>query len=206
MLTELKAHSLIQHNLSILRNKQTPAEAFRTASEAITQILMTEAARELPLEAEVMETPIETMTGSRLAAGTVLVPILRAGIGMLAASLKIIPNASVGFVGLERDAATALASCYYSKLPDLSKSKNVFVIDPMLATGGSAIQTIDTLKSLGVQKITLVVIIAAPEGIEALLQAHPDVPIITAMVDRELNDLKYICPGLGDFGDRLFQT
>lgn len=206
MLTELKAHPLIQHNLSILRNEKTLAEAFRTASDAITQILMVEAAKDLPLETVCIQTPLETMEGSRLAAGTVLVPILRAGIGMLATSLKIIPNASVGFVGLERDEATALASCYYSKFPDLSSAKNVLVIDPMLATGGSAIQTIENLKSLGVPKITMVSIIAAPEGIQALSETHPDVPVITAMVDRELNAMKYICPGLGDFGDRLFQT
>lgn len=206
MLTELKAHALIQHNLCILRNKETPADAFRTASDAITQILMIEAAKGLPLESEAILTPMEAMNGHRLAEGTVLVPILRAGIGMLAASLKTIPNAAVGFVGLERDEATALASCYYSKIPDLSSAKNVLVIDPMLATGGSAIQTIDTLKSLGVPKITMVAIIAAPEGVAAMHQSHPDVAIITAMVDRELNAMKYICPGLGDFGDRLFQT
>lgn len=206
MVTELHTHSLIQHYITILRNKETSAEPFRKASEAVTRILMVEAARNLSMEPVSVTTPLEETEGARLSGGLVVVPILRAGLGMLETALKILPNAAVGFVGLERDEATAIASCYYAKLPPLNTASHVFVIDPMLATGGSAVQTIESLKNKGVTRITMVAIISSPEGVEALESSHPDVDIITGIIDRELNENKYICPGLGDFGDRLFRT
>jgi len=206
MAIELKEHALVQHYITILRNKETKAELFRKASVAVTRILMVEAARSLSLETVSVSTPLEETQGAKLSGGLVVVPILRAGLGMLETALKILPNAAVGFVGLERDEATAIASCYYAKLPPLNTASHVFVIDPMLATGGSAVQTITSLKAKGVQRLTMVSIISAPEGVAALEAAHPDVEIVTGIVDRELNESKYICPGLGDFGDRLFRT
>jgi len=151
-------------------------------------------------------TPMEDTQGARLSAGVVFVPILRAGLGMLDPAMDIIPGSSVGYIGLERDEATAKANCYYSKMPDLSASSQVFVLDPMLATGGSAAQCVQQVKAHGAKRVQMVCIIAAPEGIAAFEAEHPDVPVVAGKVDRQLNDQKYILPGLGDFGDRLFNT
>lgn len=206
MVIELQSHPLVQHHLSILRNQATPAAEFRRASAGITRVLVMEAAKLLELETFEVQTPLETTQGARLVGPVVFVPILRAGLGMLDVSMEIIPNSTVGYIGLERDESTAVASCYYAKVPDLQAAKHVFLLDPMLATGGSAVQSIAQLKALGAQRITMVCVISAPEGVALLTTAYPDVDIITGVVDRELDENQYIRPGLGDFGDRLFGT
>ena len=167
---------------------------------------MIEAAKQLEMDSFTVQTPMEKTEGARISGDVVFVPILRAGLGMLDAAMAAVPGSSIGYIGLERDEATAEASCYYSKMPELGAAQIVYVIDPMLATGGSAIQSIDRIKAAGATRISMVSIIAAPEGVAALQAAHPDVSIMTGVIDRELDENKYIRPGLGDFGDRLFRT
>jgi uracil phosphoribosyltransferase len=204
--TDLSSHPLIQHYLTILRNRETGASQFRRCCRGITEVIMVEAAKLMNLDIIEVETPLETTTGARLSAGVVFVPILRAGLGMLDPAMGIIPGSSVGYIGMERNEDTAEASCYYAKMPDLSASSQVFVLDPMLATGGSAAQCVEQVKAHGAKQVNMVCIIASPEGIAAFEAAHPDVPIVAGKIDRELNEQKYILPGLGDFGDRLFNT
>lgn len=206
MAKDLSSHPLIQHYLTILRNRNTGAAEFRRCCKGMTEVIMVEAAKQLSLESVEVETPLELTSGARLSAGVVFVPILRAGLGMLDPAMGIIPGSSVGYIGLERNEMTAEASCYYAKMPNLSTSTQVFVLDPMLATGGSATQCVEQIKAHGAQRVTMVCIIAAPEGIAAFETAHPDVPILAGRIDRQLNAQKYILPGLGDFGDRLFNT
>lgn len=206
MTTDLSDHPLVQHHLAVLRDVATEASAFRRACSGLTQVLVVEAARLLEVDRIRVQTPLEETDGSRIAGSTVFVPILRAGLGMLDHAMAIIPGSSVGYIGLERDEATAVASCYYAKMPELDAASQVFVLDPMLATGGSAVQCIDQLKQRGAKKIAMICIISAPEGIACLEAAHPDVSILTGKIDRQLNGQKYILPGLGDFGDRLFNT
>jgi len=206
MATDLSTHPLIQHYLTILRDRATKASEFRRCCKGITEVIMVEAARSLSVDYLDVTTPMEDTQGARLSAGVVFVPILRAGLGMLDPAMDIIPGSSVGYIGLERDEATAKANCYYSKMPDLSASSQVFVLDPMLATGGSAAQCVQQVKAHGAKRVQMVCIIAAPEGIAAFEAEHPDVPVVAGKVDRQLNDQKYILPGLGDFGDRLFNT
>jgi uracil phosphoribosyltransferase len=206
MATDLCTHPLVQHYLTILRDRRTGAAEFRRCCKGITEVIMVEAAKQLSLDFVEVETPLELTSGAQLSTGVVFVPILRAGLGMLDPAMGIIPGSSVGYIGLERDEATAVASCYYAKMPDLSTSSQVFVLDPMLATGGSAAQCVKQIKAHGAKHVTMVCIISAPEGIAAFEAAHPDVPIIAGKIDRALNDQKYILPGLGDFGDRLFNT
>ncbi|MGB0415735.1 MAG: uracil phosphoribosyltransferase [Coraliomargarita sp.] len=206
MLTELRDHPIVAHHITVLRDVETSPQDFRQSATALTRVLMLEASKHLHVDSVRVETPIETTDGAKLSGSVVLVPILRAGLGMLEACLEILPTAAVGYVGLERDEDTAVARCYYSKMPPLEDSEHVFVIDPMLATGGSAVQSVEQLKSLGAKRISMLCIISAPEGIEAVQKAHPDVAVFTTVLDRELNDQKYICPGLGDFGDRLYCT
>lgn len=198
-------HPLIEDVLSLLRDIRTPHEDFRRLTRKLSTLLAAEASRDLPLRRVEIETPLERATGGRLDAEIVLVPVLRAGMGMLDALLELFPGASVGYVGLERDEETAVARRYYLKLPDLP-DRHVFLLDPMLATGGSALAAIEALKEQGARRIRLLCIVAAPEGV-ALLEKHcPEVSIYAAAIDRELNERKYILPGLGDFGDRLFGT
>ena len=206
MATDLSTHPLIQHYLTILRDRATKASEFRRCCKGITEVIMVEAARSMSVDYLDVTTPMEDTQGARLSAGVVFVPILRAGLGMLDPAMDIIPGSSVGYIGLERDEATAKANCYYSKMPDLSASSQVFVLDPMLATGGSAAQCVQQVKAHGAKRVQMVCIIAAPEGIAAFEAEHPDVPVVAGKVDRQLNDQKYILPGLGDFGDRLFNT
>ena len=206
MITELNHHPVVRHFLTILRDRNTNAPAFRQAAAAITHALVLEAARKLDLQACCVQTPLEAAEGGYIAGKVVFVPILRAGLGMLEASLQILPDASVGYIGLERDEATAEAHCYYSKMPELDAVQRVFLLDPMLATGGTAVQSIDQIKKMGAQRCSMVSIIAAPDGVATLREAHPDVDLVTGVIDRELDANKYICPGLGDFGDRLFGT
>jgi uracil phosphoribosyltransferase len=206
MATDLSTHPLIQHYLTILRDRATKASEFRRCCKGITEVIMVEAARSLSVDYLDVTTPMEVTQGARLSAGVVFVPILRAGLGMLDPAMNIIPGSSVGYIGLERDEATAKANCYYSKMPDLSASSQVFVLDPMLATGGSAAQCVQQVKAHGAKRVQMICIIAAPEGIATFEAEHPDVPVVAGKVDRQLNDQKYILPGLGDFGDRLFNT
>ena len=198
-------HPLIEEVLAELRDQSTPPERFRLLSRRLTTLLAFDASRDLPSRGGKVQTPLEEADVKRLDADVVLVPVLRAGMGMLEVMLSIFPKASVGYVGLERDESTAVARQYYRKLPNLSGTF-VFLLDPMLATGGSASSAVSLLKKEGASRIRLVCIVAAPEGIERLVGDHPDVDIYTAAVDRELNEQKYIMPGLGDYGDRLYGT
>lgn len=198
-------HPLGAHVLTHLRDKTTKPALFRTLSYQIALLLALEATRDLATEEKPIETPLEPMTGRVLAKPLVVVPILRAGLGMLQPFHDIFPDVSVGYVGLERDHTTAVARSYYCKLPPLAGTR-VVVADPMLATGGSAAQAVSVVKSAGGTEIVFVCIVASPEGVALMQKAHPEVPVHAGALDRELNSRKYILPGLGDFGDRLYGT
>ncbi len=201
----LLQHPLGAHVLTHLRDKTTKPALFRTLSYQISLLLALEATRDLATEEKAIETPMEPMTGRVLTKHLVVVPILRAGLGMLQPFHDVFPDVSVGYVGLERDHTTAVARSYYCKLPPLAGSR-VLVVDPMLATGGSAVQALTLVKQQGATEVSLVCIVGAPEGVAAVEKAHPEVPIILGALDRALNSRKYILPGLGDFGDRLYGT
>ena len=198
-------HPLGTHVLTHLRDKTTKPALFRTLSYQISLLLALEATRDLATEEKKIETPLEPFAGRVLARPLAVVPILRAGLGMVQPILDTFPDVSVGYVGLERDHTTAVARSYYCKLPPLD-GKRVVVVDPMLATGGSAAQALDVVKAAGAKEIVFVCIVAAPEGVAAVERAHPEVPIHAGALDRQLNSKKYILPGLGDFGDRLYGT
>ena len=198
-------HPLAQHLLTQLRNRHTPPEVFRSLTRKLTTILVIEATRDLPTESVTVETPLEEAQGTVLAAKLMVVPILRAGLGMLEAVTELFPDVSVGYIGMERDHTTAIANSYYLKLPPV-EGRTVLLIDPMLATGGSVDQALAAIRSRGAGRMVLICIVAAPEGVERIYRNHPDVPIYTAALDRELNAAKYILPGIGDFGDRLYGT
>ena len=198
-------HPVARHLMTHLRNETTPPALFRTLTNHLTTLLALEATGDLPTVSAPISTPLEPASGEILAHGLVVVPILRAGLGMLPALLELFPDVAVGYVGLARDHTTAIASSYYCKLPPM-ENRTVLVVDPMLATGGSACQALDEVKGHGAKTIRLVCVVAAPEGVEKVNAQHPDVPVIGAALDRELNELKYILPGLGDFGDRLYGT
>ena len=200
-------HPLIQHKLSILRDKNTSTKDFRQLINEISMLMIFEATRDLPLEEVEVETPIAVakckhIAGRKLA----FVPILRAGLGMVDGALQLVPSARIGHIGLYRDEKTLKPVEYYCKLPKDIDQRDVFVVDPMLATGGSAIDAISQIKQRGPRKITFMCTIAAPEGIEALQKAHPDVDIYCAACDSHLNEIGYIVPGVGDAGDRIFGT
>ncbi len=199
------SHPLGAHVLTHLRDKTTKPALFRTLSYQISLLLALEATRDLATEEKRIETPMEPMTGRVLSRQLVVVPILRAGLGMVQPFQDIFPDVSIGYVGLERDHTTAIARSYYCKLPPLD-GKRVVVVDPMLATGGSAAQAVDVVKAAGAKEIVFVCIVASPEGVAAMEKAHPAVPIHAGALDRALNAKKYILPGLGDFGDRLYGT
>jgi uracil phosphoribosyltransferase len=199
-------HPLVQDALVDLRDTHTRPEHFRRAATRISVLLAAEALRELPMADVTVDTPLGPAAGRRIHTDIVVVPVLRAGLGMLDAVLALVPGARVGHIGLQRDEITAVASRYYSKLPGSLRSSLVLMIDPMLATGGSAVAAIQLLQEAGAARIRIVCIVSAPEGIRAVEQHHPDVVIYTPVVDRCLNDHKYIVPGLGDFGDRLYGT
>ena len=198
-------HPLAQHYLTRLRDRTTEPHQFRQCSKALATILLLEATREMGLRGASIETPLEPMTGRELAHGLVAIPILRAGLSMLDPVLDLFPHVSVGTIGLERDHASAVAHRYHAKLPDL-KGAFVLVLDPMLATGGSASQAVSLIKAGDPARIMLVTVVAAPEGIGKMSRDHPGVEIVTASVERGLNEHMYILPGLGDYGDRLFGT
>ena len=202
---------LVQHPIALdalvaLRDKSTNSSQFRRLARRISLLLAIEATRDLETTEVQIQTPLEWAPGHALRTDVVVVPVLRAGLGMVDAVLEVIPQARLGHIGLQRDERTAVASQYYSKLPrDLSKSV-ALIVDPMLATGGSAVSAITMLQQAGGQDIRLVCIVAAPEGIAAVEAAHPGVHVYTPVIDRELNAQKFILPGLGDFGDRLYGT
>lgn len=200
-------HPMIQHKLTFIRDKNTGSKEFRELVEEVAMLMAYEVTRNLPLEDYEVETPV-AKTRTKVIAGKKLgiIPILRAGLGMVNGMLRLVPAAKVGHVGLYRDPETLKPVEYYVKLPTDVAERELIVIDPMLATGGSAIAAIDFLKQRGAQAIKLMCLIAAPEGIKAVHEVHPDVDIFTAAIDSHLNDLAYIVPGLGDAGDRLFGT
>jgi len=200
-------HPLIQHKLSLLRDRTTPTKLFKELVDELAMLMAFEATRHLPLEPVTIETPLETMQAQRLTGQEpVLVPILRAGLGMVDGIRALMPSARVGHIGLYRDHDTLQPVEYYFKVPPDIAERDVFVLDPMLATGGSAADAITQLKSAGARRVLFMCLVAAPEGVAYLHAAHPDVPIFAAALDRQLNENGYILPGLGDAGDRLFGT
>ena len=200
-------HPLIQHKLSLLRDKNTGSKEFRELIAEVTMLLCYEATRDLPLKEVEIETPV-SIAKTRVISGRKLafVPILRAGIGMVDGVMELVPAAKIGHIGLYRDPETCLPVEYYCKLPGDIANREVIVLDPMLATGGSAIDAIRLIKEKGASNIKFMCIIAAPEGLKALTDAHPDVKVYCASLDEKLDDHKYIIPGLGDAGDRIFGT
>ena len=200
-------HPLIQHKLSILRDRNTSVKEFRELISEISMLMCYEVTRDLPLEEVDVETPVATAHCKRLAGKKLaIVPILRAGLGMVVGMVAMIPSAKVGHIGLYRDPETLEPVKYYFKMPPDIDEREVIVVDPMLATGGSAVAAVNFLKEVGVKHIRIMDIIAAPEGIAAMQKAHPDVDIYVAALDDHLNDHGYIVPGLGDAGDRIFGT
>ena len=199
-------HPLVHDALMELRDVQTAPPAFRRAANRISVLLAAEALRDVPAAKATVTTPLGPADGHTVLTDVVVVPVLRAGLGMLDAVLELLPAARVGHIGLQRDEATAIASKYYSKLPGDLGGSYVLMIDPMLATGGSAVAAIDLIKSAGAKTIRMICIVAAPEGVRLVEAHHPDVAVYTPVIDRELNAHKYIVPGLGDFGDRLYGT
>ncbi len=199
-------HPLIKHKLTNIRKKETSTVDFYRNVQEIGSLMAYEISRDFPLRDISIETPICKTVQKELAQTIVIVPILRAGLGMVDGIRDIIPNAKVGFIGLYRDEQTLEPHEYYAKFPDEITSSIVLLVDPMLATGGSAIAACDMLKKRGVSNIKYVGLVAAPEGVEALRKAHPDIDIYTAALDEKLNEKGYIVPGLGDCGDRLFGT
>ena len=200
-------HPLVQHKLSIMRDKGTPKVLFRQLLREIAQLLAYEVTRELPMTTGRVETPMQPMDAPTLAGKKLaLISILRAGNGLLDGVLDLIPSARVGFVGLYRDEETLQPVQYYFKVPDALNERLVIAVDPMLATGNSSVAAIDLLKEAGATNILFLCLLAAPEGIVRMKEAHPDVRIVTASVDEKLNEIGYIIPGLGDAGDRMFGT
>jgi uracil phosphoribosyltransferase len=200
-------HPLVQHKLGLLRDRDTPTQVFRQLVDELTLLLTYEATKDMATEDVEIETPLERTTVHRISGKKVAVcPILRAGVGMLDGVLSLISGARVGFIGLYRNEETLEPVEYYVKLPQDIAQRDVILLDPMLATGNSTAAAVATVKGAGAQSIRLIAIIAAPEGIERIQAEHPDVAIVVAAVDRELNDKGYIVPGLGDAGDRLYGT
>jgi uracil phosphoribosyltransferase len=200
------AHPLVQHNLARLRDKRTGSQEFRRLLGEIAALMLYEATRDFAVRAVSVQTPLAAARGLRLEREVVLVPVLRAGLGMLDSILQLIPHARVGFIGLKREETTLRAQFYHKSFPKNLSRFEVILIDPMLATGGSAVAALDLLVEQGAKHIRLVNLVAAPEGIRRVRKSYPRVPVFTAAVDRKLNEKGYILPGLGDAGDRLFGT
>lgn len=200
-------HPLIQHKLSILRDRRTPTKDFKQLVAEIAMLMTYEVTRDLATEPVEIATPLESMTARRVAGKKLtLVPILRAGLGMVEGISQLIPSARVGHVGLYRDHDTLLPVSYYYKVPAAESDRDFFVLDPMLATGGSAAAAVTRLRASGAARIRFLCLVAAPEGVRVMLEAHPEVPVYAAALDRQLNANGYILPGLGDAGDRIFGT
>ncbi len=200
-------HPLLKHKLAVLRDRRTSKKTFRELVDEISMLMGYEVTKDLPLEPLEIETPLERTTayvvsGKKLT----LVPVLRAGLGMVEGMLRLMPSVRVGHVGLYREHDTLKPVSYYFKIPPEPEARDFIVLDPMLATGGSAVQAVKLLKEHGAARVRFVCIVAAPEGVQRMLEAHPDVQIWAASLDRQLNDVGYILPGLGDAGDRLFGT
>jgi uracil phosphoribosyltransferase len=200
-------HPLVQHKLTLMRRKDASTNSFRSLLNELAMLMAYEVTRDMPMQEIEIETPLETMK-ARVIDGKklVFVSILRAGTGILDGMLTVVPGARVGHIGLFRDPATLQAVEYYFKMPSGMKERDIVVVDPMLATGNSAIAAVQRLKALEPRSIKFVCLLTCPEGLDAMQQAHPDVPVYTAAVDRQLNDHGYILPGLGDAGDRIFGT
>lgn len=200
-------HPLIRHKLTIIRDKDTGHKLFRELINEVGMLVAFELTQDFKVESKTVETPLTETEGEKVEGkDIVIVPILRAGLGMVDGLIKLIPNARVGYVGMERDEKTHQPVHYYFKIPKKPENRNFIIIDPMLATGGTAIAAAKSLKELGSTQIKFMCLIAAPEGAKAFCEAHPDVDVYTAALDEKLNDNKYIVPGLGDAGDRLFGT
>jgi len=204
--TFLVKHPFVVDSLTHLRNKATELGKFRRHSDQICNFLFAEAIRGLDFKQVQIETPMEKMQSPKLADETVIIPVLRAGLAMLYGAMKLLPKSKIGFVGMQRDEETAIASEYYWKVPKITSQTVVIVTDPMLATGGSILHLLDHLKDVKAKTIRVVCVVAAPEGIENIHKHYPNVKIFTAAIDRELNSKKYILPGIGDYGDRYFGT
>ena len=200
-------HPLVQHKLSLMRNKEASTNSFRRLLNELSMLMAYEVTRDMPMQEVEIETPLET-TRTKVIDGKklVFVSILRAGTGILDGMLSVVPGARVGHIGLYRDPKTLMAVEYYFKMPEKMNERDVIVVDPMLATGNSAVAAVDRLKELGPRSIKFVCLLTCPEGVAAMQKAHPDVPIYTAAIDRQLNEHGYILPGLGDAGDRIFGT
>ena len=203
---EVLNHPLITHKLTLMRNKDTGTKDFRENLDEIAELMAYEVCRDLPTEPVQIETPMGPCTGYQLSREVVIVPILRAGIGLLDGIRRLVPTAKVGFVGLYRDEETLEPHEYFAKFPNNRDEAVVMVVDPMLATGGSAVSAIDAIKKRGAKNIKLVCLVGVPEGVRAVREAHPDVDIYLAALDDRLNEIGYIVPGLGDAGDRIFGT
>jgi uracil phosphoribosyltransferase len=200
-------HPLIRHKLSLLRDRRTPVKDFRDLVGEIAMLMAYEVTKDLPTEPVELDTPLEHTTGEKVAGKKLsLVPILRAGLGMVEGILRLIPSARVGHIGLYRDHQTLQPVDYYFKVPSAQEQRDFFILDPMLATGGSAAAACTTLQNAGARSVRLLCIVAAPEGVQKMLEAHPEVPVYAAALDRQLDAHGYILPGLGDAGDRLFGT
>lgn len=203
---QVLAHPLAGHLLASLRDETTPPQEFRQLARRLTTLLVLQATYGIKTQPTKVVTPIRETEVRVLAQPLAVVPVLRAGLGMVDPVLDLFPDVAVGYIGLERHEETAIARSYYSKLPSNLKGRYTLCVDPMLATGGSAAQAISLIKSHGADQVTMVCVVASPEGVERLNHAHPDVTIVAAALDECLNDRKYIVPGLGDFGDRLYGT
>jgi uracil phosphoribosyltransferase len=199
-------HPVLADRLAVLRSADTTHGQFRQALYEASAILAVEAARELPVTEVSVQTPLETTSGSRLPAEIAVVPVLRAGLGMVEGFLRLLPDARVGHLGMQRDEEELTPRDYYERLPAQLSDAYVYLLDPMLATGGSAVHALDRLREAGAERLALICLVAAPEGLAAVEAAHPDVTIWTAAVDRQLDERGYIRPGLGDAGDRVFGT
>lgn len=205
-MAELVNHPCVQHKLAIIRDVDTGHKRFRELATEITEFVCYEALKNIQMKEVMVQTPVAEAKCKKIDTDIVVIPILRAGVGMLEGILELVPTARVGFVGLYRDEQTKLPVTYYERFPPQIKGGTCIVIDPMLATGGSTVAAIDKLKDKGADKIIVVCIVTCPEGIELVENAHPDVLIYAAAIDEKLNQKKYIVPGLGDAGDRLFGT
>ncbi|MDB5076076.1 MAG: uracil phosphoribosyltransferase [Chloroflexi bacterium] len=202
----LVRHPLVDHSMSYLRSADTDTESFQRHAQVVTRVLALEVLRDLETTPVNIQTPLEAIESQRLARRVIFVPVLRSGLALLDTMNNFVPGSKVGFVGMERDEGTAIAHQYYSKLPRQLGESLVVILDPMLATGGSALGTLNLLHRAGATNIRLACIVAAPEGVERLVTADPTIRIFTCALDRELNERKFIVPGLGDFGDRYFGT
>jgi uracil phosphoribosyltransferase len=199
-------HPLLADRVAVLRDEATDRSGFRRAMRAATVLLAVEATKDLAVKVGTVQTPLEETEARRIAGDVVLVPVLRAGLGMLDAFLDVVPEARVGHIGLERDEVSLQPRRYFERLPEEVPVARTLVLDPMLATGGSAVHALDALREAGARELALVVLVAAPEGVAAVQAAHPEVPIIAATLDRQLDENGFIRPGLGDAGDRVFGT